>query len=68
MERNIYDYALELLNKRENYHSAEAHKSESHTVAQCHLSEASAYNSAWWILYHAKNGNWESLQQFDYLN
>lgn len=63
---NIYDYAMDLFRKREEYHVEEAHSSKSHTITQCHLSEASAYNSAWWMLYYAKSGNWEALEQFDY--
>lgn len=63
-----YDYAMQIFRKREEHYAKEAHDSKSHTVTQCNLSEASAYNSAWWILYYAKSGNWEALEQFDYLN
>ena len=66
-EFDIYDYAMKIFRSRENYHAKEAHNSKSHTVTQCNLSEAGAYNTAWWILYYAKLGNWEALEQFDYL-
>ena len=63
---DIYDYAMRLFRSREEHFNNEAHNNKSHTVTQCALSEASAYNSAWWILYYAKRGNWEALEQFDY--
>ena len=63
---SIYDYAMDLFRKREEYHTEEAHNTNSHVVTQCHLSEASAYNSAWWILHYAMQENWEALEQFDY--
>ena len=66
MTYNIYTYAAEILKKREEYHAEEAHNANAHVVTQCHLSEASAYNSAWWILHYAMQENWEALEQFDY--
>ena len=66
MTYNIYTRALEILKKRENYCGEQANKAESHVVKQCNLSEASAYSSAWWILYYAIHENWECLDQFDY--
>lgn len=66
MTYDIYSYALEILKKRENYHGKMAHQTDSHTVEQMHLSEAAAYNSAWWILFYATHENWEALEQYDY--
>ena len=66
MTYNIYNYAAEILKKREEYYDEESHKAISHTTKQCALSEASAYNSAWWILQYAMQENWEALEQFDY--
>ena len=66
MTYNIYTYAAEILKKREEYYSEESNKAVSHTVKQCALSEASVYNSAWWILHYAMQENWEALEQFDY--
>ena len=64
---NIYTRALDMLKKREEYHGEQAHKKDiSHSVAMQHLSEASAYNSAWWILNYAIHEDWEALDQFDY--
>ena len=63
---NIYTKALEMLKQREVYHGKRADGIENHTVKQCELSEANAYNSAWWILYYAIHEDWEALNQFDY--
>lgn len=63
---NIYTKALDILKKRELYYGEQAHKTTNHVVTQMALSEASAYNSAWWILYYAIHENWECLDQFDY--
>lgn len=63
---NAYTKALDMLKARENYWGEQAHKATSHVVQQCNLSEASAYNSAWWILYYAIHEDWEALDQFDY--
>lgn len=64
---NIYTRALDMLKEREEYHGAQAHKENiSHNMTMQHLSEASAYNSAWWILYYAIHEDWEALDQFDY--
>lgn len=68
MTHNIYTYAAEILKKREEHYGEEANKLISHTAKQCALSEASAYNSAWWILHYAMTENWEALEQFDYYN
>ena len=58
-----------MLKDREEYHGQQAHREGiSHTVATNHISEASAYNSAWWILYYAIHEDWESLEQYDYYN
>ena len=62
----ILKKALEILKDRELYHGAEAHKATSHVVKQFELSTASAYYSAYWILYYAATENWECLKQFDY--
>ena len=66
MTYNIYTKALEMLKQREVYHGNRAHNAKSYTVTQCELSEASAYNSTWWILYYAIHEDWEALDQFDY--
>ena len=66
MTYNIFTKAQEILKNREKYFSEEAHSTQSHIVKQCALSEAGAYNSAWWILQYAIEENWEALEQFDY--
>ena len=66
MTYDIYTKALDILKQRELHHGAEAHKATSHVVKQCELSSASAYSSAWWILYYAIHENWEAIEQFDY--
>ena len=63
---NAYTKALDILKARENYHGEHAHEVGSYTVMQSELSMASAYNSAWWILYYAIHEDWDSLDQFDY--
>ena len=63
---NIYTYALRLFKAREEYYTKQAEQATSHTVKQAALSEASAYHSAWWILYYAIHENWECLEQYDY--
>ena len=63
---NIYTKALEMLKQREVYHGKRADHIESYTIRQCELSEASAYNSAWWILYYAIHEDWDGLNQYDY--
>ena len=63
---NAYTKALDILKNRENYHGNHAHEVDSYVVKQSELSMASAYNSAWWILYYAIHDDWESLDQFDY--
>ena len=63
---NAYTKALNMLKKRENYWGKMAHATENYTNKQCNLSMASAYNSAWWILYYAMHEDWDSLDQFDY--
>lgn len=69
MTYNIYTRALRMLKDREEYHGEQAsYDDKSHTVRMCELSEASAYNSAWWILYYAIHEDWEALDQFDYYN
>ena len=66
MTYNIFTKAQQMLKDRENYHSEYAHDAQSHVVKQCALSEAAAYNSAWWILQYALEENWEALDQMDY--
>lgn len=66
MTYNIYTYAAEILKKRKEHYDEESRNAISHTVKQCALSEASAYDSAWWILYYAMHENWDALEQFDY--
>lgn len=63
---NAYTKALDILKKRENHWGMMAHATESYTDKQCNLSMASAYNSAWWILYYAMHEDWDCLDQFDY--
>lgn len=59
--------ALNILKKRENYYGEHSRDSESYAVQCSNLDRACAYNTAWWILYYAINGNEEALNQFDYL-
>ena len=69
MTYNIYTKALRMLKDREEYHGQQAHRDGiSHVVTQCELSEASAYNSAYWILYYAIHEDWEALDQYDYFH
>ena len=63
---NIYTYTLRLFKERKEYFTKKAEKAISHTVKQCALSEASAYNSAYWMLYYAIHENWACVEQFDY--
>lgn len=63
---NAYTKALQMLKERENYHGNHAHDGNSYVVTQCELSMASAYNSAYWILYAAIHDDWEMLDQYDY--
>lgn len=65
-EYNAYTKALDILKKRENYHGKHAHEVDSYTVTQSELSMASAYNSAWWILWYAMHDDWDALDQYDY--
>ena len=51
----IYNKALDILKSREDYYGNEAH-----------MDRASAYNSAWWILYYAMHEDWDALDQYDY--
>lgn len=64
---NIYTYVLKIFKSRENYYTKKAEKAQSHTVKQMALSEASAYNTAWWILYYAIHEQWDCIEQYDYL-
>jgi len=59
--------ALDIFKKRENYYGEHAYDTDSHVVQCGHLERACAYNTAWWILYYAANGDEEALNQFDYL-
>ena len=63
---NIYEKALQMLKDRENYWGNKAHSTNDLNMAQNHLSMASAYYSAYWILHYAMESNWECLKQFDY--
>lgn len=63
---NAYTKALQMLKDREEYYGNKAHESDSYVVKQCALSEASAYNSAWWILHYAMHEDWDCLDQYDY--
>ena len=65
-EYNAYTKALDMIKAREKYYGKHAHDNKSHVVTQEMLSMASAYHSAWWILYYAMHENWEALDQFDY--
>ena len=62
----ILKKALEILKNRETYWGNKAHSTNDLNMAQNHLSMASAYYSAYWILYYAATENWECLKQFDY--
>ena len=66
METNLYEQALKILKARENEYGEKAHNTENYISKMCFLSEASAYNSAWWILYYTIHGDQECLDQFDY--
>jgi len=63
---NAYTKALKMLKDRENYYGKTAETAKSYVVQQEMLSMASAYHSAWWILYYAIHDDWECLDQFDY--
>ena len=65
-EYNAYTKALDILKKRENHWGMMAGATDNYTTKMSNLSMASAYNSAWWILYYAMHEDWESLDQFDY--
>ena len=65
---NILDYALKILKERATHYTECADKATSHTVKQMALSEASAYDSAWWVLHYAIHEQWDCLKQFDYIN
>ena len=43
-----------------------AEATDNYTSKMSDLSMASAYSSAWWILYYAMHEDWDSLDQFDY--
>ena len=62
---NACTKALDMLKKRENHWGMMAHDTENYTDKMSKLSMASAYNSAWWILYYALHEDWDSLDQFD---
>lgn len=64
-EYNAYTKALDILKKRENYWGMMADATEDYTDRISNLSMASAYSSAWWVLYYAIHENWEALDQFD---
>ena len=68
MTHNIFTYAQKILKDREEYHGKVADKANSYEVKQSALSMASAYHSAWWILYYAIHEDWEALEQYDYYN
>ena len=62
---NAYTKALDILKKRENHWGMMADATESYTDKMSNLSMASAYSSAWWILYYAMHEDWDCLDQFD---
>lgn len=64
-EYNAYTKALDILKKRENHWNMMADTTDNDTAKMSDLSMASAYSSAWWILYYAMHENWEALDQFD---
>lgn len=66
MTYDIYTRALDILKNRENAWGNKAHETDNLTKKQEYLSMASAYCSAWWILWYANHENWDCLDQFDY--
>ena len=65
---NAYTKALNILKSRENHYGMMIDDTKSYTDNQCNLSMASAYHSAWWILYCAMHEDWDRLDQLDYYN
>lgn len=67
MTYTIYNKALDILKSREDYYGNEAHVEGTSYSKMCScLDRASAYNSAWWILYYAMHEDWDALDQYDY--
>lgn len=60
MKNELLEKALHMILQREQYYA----RNENHKSAAI----ASAYNSAYYILYYAMTENVESLSQFDYFS
>lgn len=65
MTYNIFTKALDILDNLERESGFKAHNATSHTVKQSALSEAAAYNKAWWILHYAIHEDWDMLDKYD---
>jgi hypothetical protein len=64
-EKLIYR-AHGMLLDRVNYYDKQAKEAKSHSVKVSAISSASAYKSAYDILWYAINNNEECLKEFDY--
>ena len=68
MTYDIYSKAMEILENRSYAWGETAHNTKDYAKKMCALSYASAYDTAWWILWYAKHEKWDELEQFDYDN
>ena len=64
--RGVLEKALHMLKDRENQCGEEAHRcGQSYAVQASLLDRAAAFNTAWWIVQFAIDGNYAALEKME---